>query len=127
MKQDITANNIFEDINRDGHIALYINFDTGKSLLRDESKPIIEQIVQMLKTNPDLKLGVDRHTDNLGSPESNKTLSMEKAKSVVAALVSNGVAAERLSASGYRQKKPIGDNNTEEGRAVNRRVELVKK
>jgi len=127
MKQDITANNIFEDINRDGHIALYINFDTGKSLLRDESKPIIEQIVQMLKTNPDLKLGVDRHTDNLGSPESNKTLSMEKAKSVVAALVSNGVAAERLSASGYRQEKPIGDNNTEEGRAVNRRVELVKK
>lgn len=127
MKQDITANNIFEDINRDGHIALYINFDTGKSLIRDESKPIIEQIVQMLKTNPDLKLGVDRHTDNLGSPESNKTLSMEKAKSVVAALVSNGVAAERLSASGYRQKKPIGDNNTEEGRAVNRRVELVKK
>lgn len=127
MKQDITANNIFEDINRDGHIALYINFDTGKSLIRDESKPIIEQIVQMLKTNPDLKLGVDRHTDNLGSPESNKTLSMEKAKSVVAALVSNGVAAERLSASGYRQEKPIGDNNTEEGRAVNRRVELVKK
>ncbi len=127
MKQDITANNIFEAINRDGHIALYINFDTGKSLIRDESKPIIEQIVQMLKTNPDLKLGVDRHTDNLGSPESNKTLSMEKAKSVVAALVSNGVAAERLSASGYRQEKPIGDNNTEEGRAVNRRVELVKK
>jgi outer membrane protein OmpA-like peptidoglycan-associated protein len=127
MKQDITANNMFEAINRDGHIALYINFDTGKSIIRDESKPIIEQIVKMLKANPDLKLGIEGHTDNVGSPESNKTLSMERAKSVVAALVNNGVVAERLSASGYGQEKPIGDNKTEEGRAANRRVELVKK
>ncbi len=127
MKQDVTAINMFEALNRDGHIALYINFDTGKSIIRDESKPIIEQIVQMMKTNPDLKLGVEGHTDNAGSPESNKTLSVERAKSVVAALVSQGVAVERLSASGFGQDKPAGDNNTEEGRAKNRRVELVKK
>lgn len=127
MKQDITANNMFEAINRDGHIALYINFDTGKSLIRDESKPIIEQIVQMMKANPDLKLSVEGHTDNVGSPESNKILSIERAESVVTALVNQGIAAERLSASGYGQEKPLADNNTEEGRALNRRVELVKK
>jgi len=126
MKQDVTASNMFEALNRDGHVALYINFDTGKSIIRDESKPIIEQIVQMLKANPDLKLGVEGHTDNAGSPVSNKTLSMERAKSVVTALVSQGVTAGRLSASGFGQDKPIGDNNTEEGRAINRRVELVK-
>jgi outer membrane protein OmpA-like peptidoglycan-associated protein len=127
MKQDVTARDMFEAINRDGHIALYINFDTGKSIIRDESKPIIEQIVQMMKSNPDLKIGVEGHTDNVGTPASNKTLSEARAKSVVSAIVSQGIAADRLSPSGYGQDKPIADNNTEEGRAKNRRVELVKK
>jgi outer membrane protein OmpA-like peptidoglycan-associated protein len=127
MKQDVTASNMFEALNRDGHIALYINFDTGKSIIRDESKPIIEQIVQMMKSNPDLKIGVEGHTDNVGTPASNKTLSEARAKSVVSAIVGQGISAERLSPAGYGQDKPIGDNNTEEGRAKNRRVELVKK
>jgi OOP family OmpA-OmpF porin len=127
MKQDVTASDMFEALNRDGHIALYINFDTGKSIIRDESKPIIQQIVQMLKSNPELKLSVEGHTDNEGSPASNKILSEERAKSVVTAIVSQGIAVERLSSSGYGQDKPIGDNNTEEGKARNRRVELVKK
>lgn len=127
MKQDITASDMFETLNRDGHIALYINFDFGKSIIRDESKPVIEQIVQMLKTNPDLKLSVEGHTDNVGTPASNKTLSEQRAKSVVTAIVDQGINADRLSPSGYGQDKPVGDNNTEEGRAKNRRVELVKK
>jgi len=127
MKQDITASDMFETLNRDGHIALYINFDTGKSIIRDESKPVIEQIVEMLKANPELKLSVEGHTDNAGSSESNKILSVERAKSVLAAIVSQGVVADRLSASGFGQDKPVADNSTEEGRAQNRRVELVKK
>jgi OOP family OmpA-OmpF porin len=127
MKQDVTASSIFEALNRDGHIALYINFDTGKSIIRDESRTIIEQIVQMLKSNPDLKLGVEGHTDNVGSPASNKTLSEARANSVVSAIVSQGISPDRLSPSGYGQDKPIADNNTEEGRAKNRRVELVKR
>jgi outer membrane protein OmpA-like peptidoglycan-associated protein len=127
MKQDVTASDMFDALNRDGHIALYINFDTGKSVIKAESKSIIEQIVQMLKSNPDLKLSVEGHTDNVGSPASNKALSEERAKSVVSAIVSQGVAAERLKSSGYGQDKPIGDNTTEEGRARNRRVELVRK
>jgi outer membrane protein OmpA-like peptidoglycan-associated protein len=127
MKQDVTARDMFEAINRDGHIALYINFDTGKSIIRDESKPIIEQIVQMMKSNPDLKIGVEGHTDNVGTPASNKTLSEARAKSVVSAIVGQGISPDRLSPAGCGQDKPIADNNTEEGRAKNRRVELVKK
>ena len=127
MKQDVTASDMFDALNRDGHIALYINFDTGKSIIRSESKPIIEQIVQMLKANPDLKLSIEGHTDNVGNPASNKTLSEERAKSVVAAIVDQGIGADRFSPSGYGQDKPIGDNKTEEGRGKNRRVELVKK
>jgi outer membrane protein OmpA-like peptidoglycan-associated protein len=127
MKQDVTASAMFEALNRDGHIVLYINFDFGKSIIRDESKPIVEQIVQMMKSNPDLKIGVEGHTDNVGSPASNRTLSEARAKSVVTTIVGQGISADRLSPAGYGQDKPIADNNTEEGRAKNRRVELVKK
>jgi len=127
MKQVVTANDMFDALNRDGHVTLYINFDTGKSIIRDESKPVIDQIVQMMKSNPDLKIGVEGHTDNVGTPASNKTLSEARAKSVVSAIVARGVSADRLSPAGFGQDKPIADNNTEEGRAKNRRVELVKK
>ena len=127
MKQDVTASNMFEALNRDGHISLYINFDFGKSVIRDESNPIIEQIVQMMKSNPDLKIGVEGHTDNVGNPESNKTLSEARAKSVVSAIIAQGIPADRLTPAGFGQDKPVADNNTEEGRAKNRRVELIKK
>lgn len=127
MKQDVTATSMLEALNRDGHIALYINFDTGKSVIKPESQPVIDQIVQMMKENPDLKIGVEGHTDNVGSPASNKTLSEARAKSVVSAIVAKGISADRLSPAGFGQDKPIADNTTEEGRAKNRRVELVKK
>jgi outer membrane protein OmpA-like peptidoglycan-associated protein len=127
MKQDVTGRDMFEALKREGHIALYINFDTGKSTIKPESKAIINQIVEMMKANPDLKVSVEGHTDNVGNPKSNKTLSDERAKAVVAAIVAQGVDGKRLSAAGHGQDKPIVDNKTEEGRAKNRRVELVKK
>lgn len=127
MKQDVTANAMLEALNRDGRVALYINFDFGKATIRPDSQPIIKQIVEMLKSNPDLKLSVEGHTDNVGSPKSNKTLSEERAKAVVAAIVGEGIDPKRMSALGHGQDKPIADNKTEEGRAKNRRVELVKK
>lgn len=127
MKQDVTASDMFEALNRDGRIALYINFDTGKSVIKPESEPIIEQIVQMMQANPSLTISVEGHTDNVGSQESNKRLSDERAKAVLSAIVAQGIDSKRMTAVGYGQDRPIADNNTEEGRAKNRRVELVKK
>jgi outer membrane protein OmpA-like peptidoglycan-associated protein len=127
MKQDVTASDMLDALNRDGHIALYINFDTGKATIKPESKPIIEQIVQMLKDNPELEISVEGHTDNVGNAKSNRVLSDNRAKAVVTAIVARVIDAKRLSAVGHGQDKPIADNKTEEGRAKNRRVELVKK
>jgi len=127
MKQDVTAGDMFNALNRDGHIALYINFDTGKSTIKPGSNVIIEQIVQMMKANPEVKISIEGHTDNMGNPKSNKMLSDDRAKAVVAAIVAQGIDAKRLSSMGHGQDKPIADNKTEEGRAKNRRVELVKK
>ena len=126
MKQEVAASEMFEAINKDGFIALYINFETGKSEIKPESAPIIEQIAEMLKQNPDLKISIEGHTDNVGAATSNQTLSESRAKSVMTALVSKEIAASRLKSKGWGQTKPIADNNTDEGKAKNRRVEIVK-
>jgi OOP family OmpA-OmpF porin len=127
MAQEVTAGEMLNALNKDGFIALYINFDTGKSDIKPESQPVIAQIVTLLKDNPDLKVSIEGHTDNVGTPASNKALSEARAKSVMDALVKGGVVASRLSAVGWGQEKPVADNRTEEGRAKNRRVEIVKK
>ncbi len=127
MEQEVTANQMLDALNRDGFMALYINFDTGKFEIKPESQPVVDQIAALLKDNPDLKLSVEGHTDNVGTPQANKTLSEQRAKAVGAAVVAAGVDAARLSALGWGQEKPIADNRSEEGRAKNRRVEIVKK
>lgn len=129
MKQDISvnANELLDKINKEGFVALYINFDTGKATIKPDSMSQLDQVAQMLKSAPNLKLEVGGHTDNVGTPESNQKLSEDRAKSVVAALVSRSIAANRLTPKGYGQTAPIADNRTEEGRAKNRRVELAKR
>ena len=127
MKQDVEASNLLEALNREGHVALYINFDTGKSTIKPESEPIIHQIVEMMRANPEVKISVEGHTDNVGNPESNKMLSEDRANAVVTAIVAQAIDAKRLSSVGHGEDKPIADNKTEEGKASNRRVELVKK
>ena len=127
MVQEITADAMYDALNKDGFMALYINFDTGKSDIKPESMPIIDQIAALLKAHADLKISVEGHTDNVGTPASNKTLSEQRAKSVMNAVVQKGIAAGRLTAVGWGQDKPIADNRSEDGRAKNRRVEIVKK
>ena len=127
MKQDIVANELLDKLNKDGFVALYINFDTGKASIKPDSLPTIEQVAQMLKAAPDLKIEVGGHTDNVGSADANQKLSEGRAQSVVAELGKRGIAAARLTAKGYGQSKPVADNRSDEGRAKNRRVELVKK
>ncbi|WP_462219171.1 OmpA family protein [Ferruginibacter sp.] len=126
MKQEITAVGIFDALNTDGHIALYINFETGKSTIKPESQPIIDQIVEMLKANPTLKVSIEGHTDNVGNGPANQTLSENRAKAVMAAISSKGIDKALLSSKGWGQTKPVADNKTDEGKAKNRRVEIVK-
>jgi len=126
MKQEVTADDMFKALNTDGHIALYINFETGKSDTKPESQAIIDQITEMLKANTSLKISIEGHTDNVGNLQSNQTLSENRAKAVMNAIISKGIDKSRLSSKGWGQTKPIDDNKTEDGKAKNRRVEIVK-
>ena len=109
-----------------GHVALYgIYFDTDSSVPRPESEATLENILQMLTENTSLKLEIQGHTDNSGSADHNATLSDARAASVVAWLKGHGIAAARLTATGYGATMPVADNNTPEGKAKNRRVELA--
>ena len=127
MAQEISANDIFDALAKHGRIALYINFDTGKSTIKAESQPIVKQVVDMMNAHPELKIAVEGHTDSAGSPASNKALSDQRARAVMAAITALGVAPARLSAAGFGQERPVADNATEDGRAKNRRVELVRR
>lgn len=126
MAQVISAGEMQSALDKQGFIALDIHFDTDQATIKPESRPILEQIVALLKGNPGLRLNVEGHTDNVGTPEHNRKLSEARARTVVEAVVAQGVDAKRLHPAGYGQERPVADNRTEEGRAKNRRVELVK-
>lgn len=110
-----------------GRVALYgIFFDSNKTEIKPESKAALDEIAKLLKQEPSLKLHVVGHTDNVGGLTFNMNLSKRRAEAVVSALVKNyGVAAGRLTANGVAYLSPMAVNTTEEGRAKNRRVELV--
>lgn len=100
-------------------------FDTDKFELKSASKTELNRLVAMLENNATMKIEVAGHTDNQGNPAANKTLSENRAKAVYQFLVNAGIEASRLSYKGYGAEAPIADNNTEEGRAQNRRTEFT--
>ncbi len=111
-----------------GRTRLYgINFDVDSDIIRDESKPTLDKIIAMLKSESDMKLTIEGHTDSDGPTEKNQTLSEERAESVKSYLVSGGVSASRLFTKGYGESTPVAPNTTTTGKAQNRRVELVVK
>ncbi|MGB5818744.1 MAG: OmpA family protein [Saonia sp.] len=122
----ITADDILNEINNRGYATLHINFDTGKSRIKADSYPLVDEIAKMIKTHTDLKISVEGHTDNVGDEIFNMKLSKNRAKSVLTALIDKGVDESRLKSEGFGQTKPIEDNSTEKGKAKNRRVELRK-
>jgi outer membrane protein OmpA-like peptidoglycan-associated protein len=130
MAQDIVANAdaFLNDIRTTGHAAVYgIYFDTGKSDIKAESEQAIGEIAKLLKSDAGLKVHVVGHTDNVGGLEINMKLSQSRADAVVQALVrTRGITASRLKSFGAGPFAPVASNDTEEGRAKNRRVELVK-
>jgi outer membrane protein OmpA-like peptidoglycan-associated protein len=127
MKQEVEFS-IREGIDKDGKVALYgILFDIGKSDIKPESSETLKQITGYLNTNPSVKIIVAGHTDNTGTFESNLTLSEARAESIKNYLVDNAkIAASRLISAGVGQACPVSTNDTEEGRKLNRRVEIVK-
>jgi len=129
MKQEIVANAeaMENDITALGHVSVYgIFFDTGKSDLKPESSAALAEIAKLLQNNNTLKLYVVGHTDNVGTFESNMTLSKARADAVVRELVTKySIAADRLKAYGVSSLSPVASNKTEDGKAKNKRVELV--
>lgn len=130
MAQDIVANAdaFLNDLKSTGHAAVYgIYFDTGKSDIKPESAQAIGEVAKLLKNAADLKLYVVGHTDNVGGLEANMKLSQSRADAVTQALIrDHGISASRLKAYGDGPYAPVSTNDTEEGKAMNRRVELVK-
>ncbi len=130
MKQEVVADAaaMGNDINATGHVSVYgIYFDTGKSEVKPESDAAISEIAKLLKNDGALKLYVVGHTDNVGTFESNMKLSVDRADAVAKALSGKyAIAAARLLPQGVASLSPVTSNDTEEGKAKNRRVELVK-
>jgi OOP family OmpA-OmpF porin len=116
-----------KQIGAEGHVALYgIYFDFDKADVKPESKPALDEIAKLLKEQPTLKLWVVGHTDNVGAPGYNVNLSRRRAQSVVQALIGDyGVESSRLRPEGVGMLAPVASNKNEQGRALNRRVELV--
>lgn len=128
QKVELSASEMKDQLDANGFVALYgIQFDTGKDAIKPESEPLLEEIAKLLSDNADLQLAVEGHTDDVGQKKANEKLSKARAESVKKWLVKKGVSGKRLSAAGHGDSKPIADNRTEDGRAKNRRVELVKK
>lgn len=127
MEQVISAANLAGEIRNTGKVVLYIQFETGKSTIKPESMPIVEQMARMLLADRTLKVYIVGHTDNAGTLEMNQKLSEDRAVAVVTALTTQyAVPASQLLARGVGPLSPVANNATEDGRKLNRRVEMVK-
>jgi len=101
-----------------------IQFETGKDVIKKNSYPILNQVVTVMKENPEYNLEINGHTDNVGDPQKNQVLSEKRAAAVRKYLIDKGVSDTRMVAHGYGDTQPIADNKTSAGRAKNRRVEF---
>jgi outer membrane protein OmpA-like peptidoglycan-associated protein/tetratricopeptide (TPR) repeat protein len=101
-----------------------IFFDVNKFELKPESQVELDKLVQLLNENPNIKVEISGHTDNVGKPADNLILSNNRAKAVINYLVSKNIPAQRLTSKGYGETKALADNKTDEGRAMNRRTEM---
>ena len=131
MKQEVVADAdaLRAGIDRTGHVAVYgIYFDTDKAVIKPESRAALREVAKLLQGDPGLHVYIVGHTDIVGSLAHNMRLSEARAAAVVEALVAeHGIARDRLAPGGVGPLAPVAPNDTEAGRALNRRVELVKK
>jgi outer membrane protein OmpA-like peptidoglycan-associated protein len=120
-------NDIARQMAKDCHVALYgVLFDFNKATLKPESDGVLQRVLAFLQKDAAMKLEVQGHTDNVGGDDYNQKLSEARSKSVLVWLTQHGIAAGRLSFKGYGKTRPVATNDTDEGRAKNRRVEIAK-
>jgi len=121
------AGDIAAALKKDCHVPLYgTTFDFNKTTLRPDSEGTLQRILAFLQRETALAVEVQGHTDNIGGDDYNLKLSQGRADSVKAWLVQHGVTATRIATRGYGRQQPIADNDSDEGRAKNRRVELAR-
>lgn len=123
---DVSIRQFLNTLNHDGHVPIYINFESGNATLPKGASLVLKNIAKLLDQNKHIQLNIEGHTDNVGSASNNKTLSEERAIAVMNELILLGIAPSRLKAIGMGQDQPVSDNKTMVGRQKNRRVELVK-
>jgi OOP family OmpA-OmpF porin len=122
-----TAAQMKDDIDANGKAILNINFDTDKANLQPDGQKIVDEILTLMKSNDNLKIAIEGHTDNAGGAEHNKSLSANRANTILKSLIARGIAADRLTAAGFGAERPLVANDSELNMAKNRRVELVKR
>jgi outer membrane protein OmpA-like peptidoglycan-associated protein len=121
------AGELKKQLKDEGRARVYgILFDLNSSTIKAESKPVLDEVLSLLRAEPSWKLTIEGHTDSSGSADFNQKLSLQRADAVKAHLVGAGIEAGRLLSKGCGSSKPVADNSSELGRAQNRRVELVK-
>ncbi len=124
---DAGAEDLAKQLEKDCHLALYgVLFDFNKATLKPESDSVLARVLAVLQKDATLKVEVQGHTDNVGTDAYNEKLSEARAASVMAWLTGHGIASARLTAKGYGETMPVATNDTDEGRARNRRVEIAK-
>ncbi|WP_316778171.1 OmpA family protein [Pedobacter antarcticus] len=122
----VTADDIAKDLTEKGKSILYINFNLDKSTISADGKSVVDEIAEALKKNSALNIAIEGHTDNTGEVSHNKRLSNDRANAVLNALTTNGIDKSRLSEKGFGAERPLVANDSEDNKAKNRRVELVK-
>lgn len=129
QKVEIDADYLAGEIEKTGRVAVYgINFATGKADITADSAKVLAEIASLIAKRTDWRLQIEGHTDDGGNAKANLDLSNRRAQAVKEWLVTkHGAAADRLTTQGFGATKPVGDNKTDEGKAQNRRVELVKR
>lgn len=120
------ADALKQALDEDGRVPVYIEFDVDRASIRPSARPAVDEIVKLMEENPSLNVSIEGHTDDTGTAARNRTLSLARAEAVRVELIAAGIDPSRMKIAGFGSEKPLARGTSEEARARNRRVELVR-